>query len=57
VDLNCGCPQRWATQDRLGSCLMKSPELVADILRQTRNRISDPTFSVSAKIRVFEDVP
>ena len=56
IDLNCGCPQRWATLDGLGCCLLNSPEVVADILKQTRNRISDPNFSVSVKIRVFNDI-
>jgi len=56
VDLNCGCPQTWACQEGIGCCLLKHPEIVADILRQTRNRISDPNFTVSVKIRVFEDI-
>lgn len=51
VDLNCGCPQRWAKQMGVGCCLMDQPELVSDIIRQCRNQIPKP-FTVSAKIRL-----
>ncbi|KAI6240993.1 TRNA dihydrouridine synthase 4 [Aphelenchoides fujianensis] len=37
IDLNCGCPQR---------------DVIADIVKQTRARISDPDFSISVKIRI-----
>ncbi|KAB7502909.1 hypothetical protein Anas_14315, partial [Armadillidium nasatum] len=39
VDLNCGCPQRWAIQEGYGACLINKPELVSDIIHQTRNAI------------------
>jgi tRNA-dihydrouridine synthase 4 len=56
VDLNCGCPQRWAMKEGIGACLIDKPEFVADVVRQTRARISDPDFSVSVKIRVHPDI-
>ncbi|XP_021958136.1 tRNA-dihydrouridine(20a/20b) synthase [NAD(P)+]-like isoform X1 [Folsomia candida] len=56
VDLNCGCPQSWASHEGIGACMMNKPDLISDILRQTRNRISDSTFGVSCKIRIFLDM-
>lgn len=56
VDLNCGCPQRWAIQDGFGCCLLRKPQLVQDMVRSVRNRISDPEFSVSIKIRISENI-
>ncbi|XP_066962681.1 tRNA-dihydrouridine(20a/20b) synthase [NAD(P)+]-like isoform X5 [Macrobrachium rosenbergii] len=55
VDLNCGCPQRWAMAEGYGACLIHKPELVADMIRQTRNLVTDPDFTVSIKIRIHED--
>ncbi|KAL0108906.1 hypothetical protein PUN28_014190 [Cardiocondyla obscurior] len=55
VDLNCGCPQRWAIQDGYGAGLLKKPELVKDLIYQVRNRVSRP-FTVSAKIRLLKDI-
>ncbi|MGH0128616.1 UNVERIFIED_CONTAM: hypothetical protein FKN15_058445 [Acipenser sinensis] len=51
VDLNCGCPQRWAVAEGYGACLINKPELLRDMLRQVRNQIENPNFSVSIKIR------
>ncbi|XP_042874992.1 uncharacterized protein LOC122255146 [Penaeus japonicus] len=55
VDLNCGCPQRWAMAEGYGACLIHKPELVADMIRQTRSAIVDPDFTVSIKIRIHKD--
>ncbi|KAF6201706.1 hypothetical protein GE061_004101 [Apolygus lucorum] len=55
VDLNCGCPQRWAMQDGYGAHLLTQPQTIKDIVSQTRNRIPSP-FTVSVKIRIFDDV-
>lgn len=52
VGLNCGCPQRWAMAEGYGAKLIQQPELVKDIIRSTRNKISDNDFSVSVKIRI-----
>jgi len=57
VDLNCGCPQRWAMAERYGSHLIYHPELVADMVKQTRSLVSNrPDFAVSIKIRVQDDL-
>ncbi|OWF41947.1 tRNA-dihydrouridine(20a/20b) synthase [NAD(P)+]-like [Mizuhopecten yessoensis] len=55
VDLNCGCPQRWAIQEGYGACLITKPELVKDMVSQTRSRVSRSDFSVSVKIRLREN--
>ncbi|XP_034941488.1 tRNA-dihydrouridine(20a/20b) synthase [NAD(P)+]-like [Chelonus insularis] len=55
VDLNCGCPQRWAMHDGYGASLLEKPELVKDLVRQVKNRISAP-FTVSVKIRLLKDI-
>ncbi|KAI8826928.1 uncharacterized protein EV422DRAFT_491240 [Fimicolochytrium jonesii] len=38
VDLNCGCPQKWAVQEKIGSYLMEQPELVREMVRQVKAR-------------------
>ncbi|KAF7414145.1 hypothetical protein HZH68_002634 [Vespula germanica] len=55
VDLNSGCPQRWAINEGYGVDMLKHPELVKDIVSQVRNRVSHP-FTVSVKIRVLKDI-
>ncbi|XGW17720.1 hypothetical protein V3C99_002369 [Haemonchus contortus] len=52
VDLNCGCPKGDVRAKGFGSFLLNKPDLLADIVRQCRARISDPAFTVSLKIRV-----
>ncbi|XP_077979561.1 tRNA-dihydrouridine(20a/20b) synthase [NAD(P)+]-like [Glandiceps talaboti] len=52
IDLNCGCPQRWAMAEGYGAHLIKHPELVKDMIQQTRSRVQDEDFSVSIKIRL-----
>ncbi|KTF76153.1 hypothetical protein cypCar_00049274 [Cyprinus carpio] len=51
VDLNCGCPQRWAVSEGYGACLINKPELVKDMVRHVRNQIDNPNYAVSIKIR------
>ncbi|KZC12471.1 tRNA-dihydrouridine(20a/20b) synthase [NAD(P)+]-like, partial [Dufourea novaeangliae] len=55
VDLNCGCPQRWAMKDGYGADLLRKPELVKDLIYQVRSRIPNP-FTVSVKIRLLKDI-
>lgn len=43
VDLNCGCPQRWAIQEGIGACLINKPEFVSEVVKETRRKIR-PTF-------------
>jgi tRNA-dihydrouridine synthase 4 len=54
IDLNCGCPQRWAMQDGYGAKMLKSPQLIYELVRQVRCRLPAP-FSVSVKIRLQTD--
>ncbi|KAK3101492.1 hypothetical protein FSP39_004005 [Pinctada imbricata] len=56
ADLNCGCPQRWAMADGYGACLLKKPELIQDMVRQARARVSGQDFTVSIKIRIHNDL-
>ncbi|XP_041059047.1 tRNA-dihydrouridine(20a/20b) synthase [NAD(P)+]-like [Carcharodon carcharias] len=56
VDLNCGCPQRWAMAEGYGACLINKPELVQDMVRQVKNQVECPNFSVSIKIRIHKDL-
>uniref|UniRef100_A0A914VRZ7 tRNA-dihydrouridine synthase n=1 Tax=Plectus sambesii TaxID=2011161 RepID=A0A914VRZ7_9BILA len=56
VDLNCGCPQRWAIAEGYGCHLIQKIDLVADIVLQARARVSNPDFSISIKIRLRDDL-
>lgn len=48
IDLNCGCPQRWAYKEQIGSYLSSKPELVQDLVRSVKGAVSTPC---SIKIR------
>ncbi|GAA28153.2 tRNA-dihydrouridine synthase 4-like [Clonorchis sinensis] len=39
IDLNCGCPQKWAMESSLGSALLRKPELIAALVRAARTII------------------
>ncbi|ESO82322.1 hypothetical protein LOTGIDRAFT_134818 [Lottia gigantea] len=56
IDLNCGCPQKWAMADGYGSSLIYKSELLCDMIKQTRNRVPDTDFTVSIKIRIHPDI-
>lgn len=49
VDLNCGCPQRWAQQAGVGSALLRQHQLLYDMARECTSAVSVP---VSVKIRL-----
>lgn len=55
VDLNCGCPQRWAMKDGYGCALLSQPELIHDLLRTIKNNFPS-NFSVSVKIRILQEL-
>lgn len=55
VDLNCGCPQRWAMKDGCGCALLAKPELIQDMVKGVRNSLPN-TFSVSVKIRILKEL-
>ncbi|BGP19945.1 hypothetical protein JCM10213_006721 [Rhodosporidiobolus nylandii] len=54
IDLNCGCPQKWAFQEGIGCALLRKPELVRDLVRSTKQRLGWD-FPVAVKIRVDDD--
>ena len=56
VDLNCGCPQRWAMAEGYGAKLLQKPEHLVDYIRFTRASIADERFCISAKIRIHRDI-
>uniref|UniRef100_A0A3B4TAL4 tRNA-dihydrouridine(20a/20b) synthase [NAD(P)+]-like n=2 Tax=Seriola dumerili TaxID=41447 RepID=A0A3B4TAL4_SERDU len=56
VDLNCGCPQRWAMSAGYGACLINKPELVKDMVRHVRNQVDNPNYTASIKIRIHKDL-
>ncbi|ELU03155.1 hypothetical protein CAPTEDRAFT_112268 [Capitella teleta] len=56
VDLNCGCPQKWAMQEGYGCALLKKPELLHDSVLQARQRIDNNDFTISIKIRINSDL-
>lgn len=58
VDLNCGCPQGWALAEGIGAGLMRTPELIAEMVRRARSLGGGvPATPISVKMRIFEDGP
>ncbi|GFZ43993.1 tRNA-dihydrouridine synthase 4 [Saitozyma sp. JCM 24511] len=55
LDLNCGCPQRWAYNEGIGCALLRKPELVRDMVRAVKGRLGWG-WPVSVKIRVDPDL-
>uniref|UniRef100_T2MH84 tRNA-dihydrouridine synthase n=1 Tax=Hydra vulgaris TaxID=6087 RepID=T2MH84_HYDVU len=55
VGLNCGCPQRWAMAEGYGAQLISKPELINDMIKQTRQRLPQD-FSFEIKIRIHSDI-
>ncbi|CAH1395960.1 unnamed protein product [Nezara viridula] len=55
VDLNCGCPQRWAMNEGYGAELLSNPQLIKEMIQQVRNSIPKP-FTVSVKMRIKDDI-
>ncbi|KAG0228821.1 tRNA-dihydrouridine(20a/20b) synthase [NAD(P)+]-like protein [Actinomortierella wolfii] len=53
IDINCGCPQKWAIEEKIGSHLMSDPETVRDMIRQTKARVRIPC---SIKIRIHPNL-
>jgi len=51
-DINCGCPSQKASDCKLGSALMKRPEIIAKIIDAMKKETDK---SVSVKTRIFED--
>ncbi|KAL7421808.1 tRNA dihydrouridine synthase [Cryptotrichosporon argae] len=55
VDLNCGCPQKWAYAEGIGCALLRRPEQVADMVRAVHDRLGWD-WPVSIKIRIDPDL-
>jgi tRNA-dihydrouridine synthase 4 len=53
VDLNCGCPQRWAMAEGYGAHLIKHPDLLSDMVVQAKRRSGLP---VSVKLRIHDNL-
>ncbi|MDK2825546.1 MAG: tRNA-dihydrouridine synthase [Methanolobus sp.] len=53
IDINFGCPARLLTKDGCGSALLRSPELIHEIVTGLTDNLSTP---VTAKIRIVEDM-
>ncbi|KAI8581794.1 hypothetical protein K450DRAFT_285883 [Umbelopsis ramanniana AG] len=53
IDINCGCPQKWAIHEKIGAHLMSQPETVRDMIRTVKGRLNIPC---SIKIRVHPDL-
>ncbi|KAI8603089.1 hypothetical protein EDD21DRAFT_394980 [Dissophora ornata] len=53
IDINCGCPQKWAINEKIGSHLMSDPETVRDMIRMTKARVDVPC---SIKIRIHKNL-
>jgi tRNA-dihydrouridine synthase 4 len=51
LDINCGCPQKWAYEEGIGSALLRKPELVGDMVRCVKDRMGWG-WPVSVKIRI-----
>lgn len=57
VDINCGCPQRWAMQEGYGACLLRKPQLLAEMITAAKSRVHDSeNFTVSIKIRLHDNI-
>lgn len=53
IDLNCGCPQRWALQEGVGAALISNPQLIVDMIRGAQRHTHLP---ISIKIRIHNDI-
>lgn len=55
VDLNCGCPQRWAIKDGYGCGLLTEPDIIHSLVRNFKNHLPD-SYTISVKIRLLKDL-
>ena len=57
VDLNCGCPQKWAMREGYGASLLSTPQKIYELVRESKNRVSsDASFSISVKLRLLDSL-
>lgn len=50
VDLNCGCPQGFAMEKKIGACLLRDPDHLVDLAREISHQIPYP-FSMKMRLR------
>ncbi|XP_031769548.1 tRNA-dihydrouridine(20a/20b) synthase [NAD(P)+]-like isoform X2 [Galleria mellonella] len=55
VDLNCGCPQKWAMKDGYGCALLSNMQTIYDLVKGIKNCLPND-FSVSVKIRILKEL-
>ena len=39
-----------------GACLLDKPQLLYDIVRETKSRVQNPDFTISIKMRIHKDI-
>ncbi|XP_059059781.1 tRNA-dihydrouridine(20a/20b) synthase [NAD(P)+]-like isoform X2 [Achroia grisella] len=55
IDLNCGCPQKWAMKDGYGCALLSNTQTIYDLMKGIRNCLPND-FTVSVKIRILKEL-
>lgn len=55
IDINCGCPQKWAMREGIGSALLEKPELVSEMVRSIWNSVPGELIPCVVKMRVYDD--
>jgi len=53
IDINCGCPQRWALTEGYGCALLDKPELLQEMIKEAKVASDLP---ISIKIRISPDL-
>lgn len=56
VDLNCGCPQRWAIEEGIGSALLDDWSRLEQIVKAGIEASRPYNLPVSVKIRIFPEI-
>lgn len=55
IGINCGCPIKEQVREGIGAALMSNKELVAEMVREVKNRWGDEV-CIETKIRVHDDI-
>jgi tRNA-dihydrouridine synthase 4 len=55
VNLNCGCPQKWASKEGIGAIMINKSDLICEIVKDAKRRLNhNNEFTVSVKIRIHD---